>query len=237
MFLKRKNIVNLKKIDINLISKISNKCLKKQNTIVEEILRYNSDMVDFVAEEERAFPGNKNFLETGYYKTMLKRYFFAGNYFCKNKEVLDTCSGMGWGTYMISQYANKVIAFDMDNNAVDFCKANWKSRNIDWMIGDSLDLSFLKEKKFDVALGMETIEHFSKPDGERYVAQIASVLKRDGFFIGTSSFPIDRKSADDLCSTNPYHLHIFTYDEMDEILEKYFTEYTIVNNWMFIAKK
>jgi len=224
-------------ININLINKIFEENLSKNDDIVKEILKYNSYKVDILPKEERAFPGDKDFLDTGYYKTMLKRYLFSGSYFCKNSNVLDTCCGLGWGSYIISQYARQITAFDIAPEVIDFCQKNWKAENIKWLCGNTLDLSFLKEQTFDIILGMETIEHFTKPDGEKYISQATSVLKQGGFFVGTSAFPENKVDAEHLCKTNPYHLYIFTYEEMMEILLKYFSEATIISNWMFTAKK
>lgn len=224
------------KYNMSYIDKTFKNNYVKLESIISKILKYDSENIDFLGEEERAFPGNKNFIESGYYKTMLKRYIFAGNQFCKGKAVLDTCSGLGWGTYIISQFAKRITAFDIEEKAIDFCRNTWHTSNIFWTIGNALDQSFLNEK-FEVALGMETIEHFSKNNSETYISQIASVLNKKGVFIGTSAFPKKRKTADELCAGNPYHLYIFTSDEIKEILSKYFSKYILIDNWMFIAWK
>lgn len=229
--------MNIGLINLQTIDGCLEKSLKKKQKLVELILSYNSDNVDILSEEERAFPGNKNFYESGYYKTMLKRYFFAADYFCKRKKVLDTCCGLGWGTYIVSHYAKEVTAFDVDRDVIDFCKKQWPHRRLNWLVGDALNLGELANGKFDVALGMETIEHFTQENGRRYVEQTSRALKKNGIFIGTSAFPETPEEAENLCKRNPYHLHIFTHDEMSDILGEYFSEYVIINNWMFIAKK
>lgn len=224
-------------INMELINEVFHRSVQENEDLVTEILSINSDKVDVLSEDERAFPGNKNFLESGYYKTMLKRYFFAGEYFSKGKEVLDTCCGLGWGTKILSNYAREITAFDLDFRVIDFCKETWKADNINWKQGNSLDLRFLKNKKFDIVLGMETIEHFSMLEGEKYVYQISTVLKKDGIFIATSYFPNSRAEAEKVCKNNPYHKYIFTFDEMNRVLDKYLSKHIIVNNWMVIAVK
>lgn len=224
-------------INTDLIDKVFNEASSQRHHIIKEIMAYTSDSINFHAEEKRGFPGNKEFVDSGYYKTMLKRYFFTGSYLCADKDILDTCSGLGWGTYIVSSYANHVTAFDIDPETVNFCKETWMASNISWITGDALDLSFIGSSKFDVALGMETIEHFTKEDGEKYISEVSNSLKANGLLIGTSSFPFSRSDADQLCSNNSKHLHIFTYDEINEILSRYFAEHIVINNWMFIAKK
>lgn len=166
---------------------------------------------------------------------MLKRYFFAGSFFCNRKNVLDTCCGLGWGTYIISHFAKSVTAFDIEPDVINYCRRTWPNQNIRWLVGDALKTSFINY--FDIALGMETIEHFSKDDAKKYISEISKHLGENGIFIGTSSFPRTRMEADELCTKNPYHLYIHTESEMSDLLQQYFTEHKIISNWMFIAIK
>jgi 2-polyprenyl-3-methyl-5-hydroxy-6-metoxy-1,4-benzoquinol methylase len=224
-------------IDLETIDRVAAAEFEAKDGEIQEILAYNSENIDFVGEEERAFPGNPDFLESGYYKKMLKRYLFAGKWFCEGKAVLDSCSGLGWGTQLISLFAESVVAFDAEPRAVQFCRETWKARNVDWCEGDALDPRAEWRARFDVALGMETIEHFSKEDGRAYVASVAQTLAPGGYFLGTSSFPKTAQKAAQLCAKNPYHLHVFTQAEMNEILGEFFVDHAIVDRWMFMARK
>jgi cyclopropane fatty-acyl-phospholipid synthase-like methyltransferase len=222
---------------MNLIESVFSKEVKNHSDIVREILTIDEHLAEFVSEEERSMPGNSKFIESGYYKTMLKRYFFAGAFFCRGKDVLDTCSGLGWGAHILSQYTHSLTAFDVDMHAVAFCKKTWNRGDINWLRGNALDLSFLNGKFFDVITGMETIEHFSPSETYIYIRNIRNSLRDRGVFIGTSSFPPDRKTADNLCTTNHYHKHIFTLSEIDELLSSFFSEHVIIDNWMFISRR
>lgn len=208
--------------------------------VLQTILQYNDTNVDkrVVPEgEERAWPGTPRFIESGYYRTMLGRYAFAGSHFCRYANVLETCCGLGWGAFLISQYARQVTAFDNAPNVVDFCSATWPANNIRWLTGDGRNLSFLDEQPYDVALGMEAIEHFSQSDGATYVKEIARVLRPGGVFVGTSVFPETEQEARDTQSTNQYHLHICTRTEMLALLGQYFNKAAIIGNWIFVAIK
>ena len=168
---------------------------------------------------------------------MLGRYAFAASQFCRGADVLDTCCGLGWGAYLTAQFAQQVTAFDINPALAAFSTQTWPATNIEWLSGSTLDLSFLNGKKYNVVLGMETIEHFSAADGEVYIQQIVSVLHAGGVFIGTSAFPDTAEEARVLEQENPYHLHIHTQQEMRKLLERYFSRATIIGNWMFIAVK
>lgn len=221
--------------------------IKVIRALLGEVLIFkNREAIEFIRTKkikendsisERGLPFQDVYFFSGHYKTMLLRYLFAANFFCKDNDVLETCCGLGWGAYLVSEQAKKVVAFDLDKTALDFCRKEWNADNVMWIEGNALDFSFLDGKKFDVVLAMETIEHFKKEDGEKYINNISLVLKNDGVLIGTSAFPTTRDEADKLASKNIHHPYIWTEKEMKVLLSKYFKNYVIINRWMFIAKK
>lgn len=204
---------------------------------IDDILRLDENSVEFTTLEEREFPGNSENIESEYQHTMLKRYIYAGKWFCEGKKVLDSCSGLGWGTYLLSQYANQISAFDISRESIEFSQNQWKASNIEWGVGDALNLDNYADNSFDVAVAMETIEHFSKENGEKYILNLKRKIKPGGIIIGSSAFPFRRKKADKLCATNPFHLHVFTYFEFARFLKSNFRESKIIGNWIFIARK
>jgi len=226
---------NLDRIDYALINRVFDKEFEKRRDLVDEILKYDKDDVDFIADEERAFPANKEFYENGYYKMMFKRYLFTGSFFCNNKTVLDSCSGLGWGSYILAHYANKVVSFDIDPQSVSWARATWKHSNIQWLTGDAL--TFDNEETFDVVTCMETIEHFTVEQTGIYLGQMKNRLKKGGILIGTSHFPLTQLEAETLKSKNQYHPCVLTMDEIKLLLSENFSQYKIIKKWMFIAIK
>lgn len=224
-------------ITLNKIDKIYSIAIDEHKDIIDKILKFNPEQSGLSSLDERSFPGYYEFIDSGYYHVMLKRYFFAGKYICNNLNVIDTCCGLGWGTFIISKFAKNIVSVDLNSDAINFCKNYWDLPNVSWVCGDCTDLNFVGDTKFDVALAMETIEHFNIIDGDRYIRSVSNKLKNNGILIGTSSFPYSELDAQILCERNTYHKHIFTIDEINNILEKYFSRYTVINNWMFIAKK
>jgi 2-polyprenyl-3-methyl-5-hydroxy-6-metoxy-1,4-benzoquinol methylase len=228
--------INIRKIDFNSINRLCTEESNNRKNLLNHVLTYKSEMVGFNQEGERAFPGDPIYLSSGHYAYMLNRYLFAGLFFSKGMKILDSCSGLGWGSYIISHYAKKVFAFDSNPQTIDFCKTNWGEKNIRWLTGDALDISFLKNEKFDCVLAMETIEHFSKDDAERYISNLNNLIKKGGFLVGTTPIINIREKVDEHLHSHPYHMHIFSYDELKSLLQKYFSEVTIIKDWMFIAK-
>jgi 2-polyprenyl-3-methyl-5-hydroxy-6-metoxy-1,4-benzoquinol methylase len=225
-------------IDGSLVDDVFGAEYQCRRDVIEGLLQHKPESLDVPSGQERSLPGDRQFMQSGYYKTMLKRYVFAGAFFCRKKKVLDTCCGLGWGAFLLSHYADSVFACDCDARAVAFCRQAWERPNISWMEADALHLDEGSQRgRFDVVCAMETIEHFSPEAGEHYLAGAADMLRSNGILIGTSSFPADRKRADALCAHNPYHAYIYTPREMKELLHKNFSRYVIIDNWMFIARK
>jgi SAM-dependent methyltransferase len=206
---------------------------------VNTVLSMNESNVDplLLDDGERGLPSEERFFSTGYYRMMLGRYLFAAAQVCRGAEVLDTCSGLGWGTFLVAQYAARVTAFDLDDQAVSFCRKAWPQANIDWLSGNALTFDFLPVGFFDVALAMETVEHFSAADARVYIANIEGRLRAGGVLIGTSAFPATREEADAIAATNPHHPHVFTNGEFLELLHTYFSRAAVIGGWMFIAIK
>ncbi len=230
-------LIDIKIIDLEFINQICTKEAKDKEKLLNYILSFKSENTGLDQSEERAFPGDSSYMSSGHYRYMLNRYLFAGLYFSKNMKVLDSCSGLGWGTYIISAYSNKVFAFDKDSEVVNFCRRTWKKKNIKWLIGDALDNSFFNKNKFDCVLAMETVEHFSKDDAEKYLANLKYYLKSGGILIGSTPMINDRKGIDEHLTSHPYHKYIFSANEFKTLLEKYFYKVVIIKNWLFIAQK
>jgi lipopolysaccharide transport system ATP-binding protein len=207
---------------------------------VQTILEYDDDNLKEMAiprENERGWPGESRFALNGYYRMMLGRYVFAGSQFCQRASVLDTCCGFGWGAFLISHYADRVTAFDIDPGAIHVCETEWPAENINWLVGDARDLSFLQGRLYDVVLGMETIEHFDQSDGARYVQEVARVLRPGGIFTGTTAVAETRQEAQEIQCTNRDHLHIFTRQELLDLLGRYFSRSVIIGKWLFIGER
>lgn len=192
-----------------------NRPLKKR---VRRILQYSSNQSEKVnATGERALPGDKKFLRSGYYRKMLSRYILALQY-TRDKIVLDSCSGLGWGSYLVAHNARKIVGIDIHLPSLRFAKETWEGENISYIRTNALSSCF-PEECFDVILAMESIEHFNKDDGILYIKELSRMLKRGGILIASSYFAHGRDKASEICSMNIYHLDIFTKTEIKHILQ------------------
>lgn len=204
---------------------------------VERVMELRPEGLDpaLLGDGERGLPSEPRFSGTGYSRMMLARYLVPGALLCRGLEVLDSCCGLGWGAFLMAQFAARVTAFDRDGAAVGFARGHWKSGNIEWLVGDALDEGFLTGRYFDAALAMETVEHFSRQQAEHYIALLASRLKTGGLLAGTSGFPKTREEAERLAAQNPHHAWIFTEEEFLALLRRHFSRATVIGGWMFLA--
>lgn len=204
---------------------------------VDRVMRLDAGMVDgaLLGDGERGLPAEPRFRKTGYSRMMLARYLVPGALLCRGLEVLEAGCGLGWGAYLLSRFAARVTAFDRDPAVVEFARRQWPADNIEWLAGDALDPELFSGRYFDVITAMETVEHFSQEDAERYIALLAARLKTGGVLAGTSGFPKTREEADRLAAQNPHPARIFTEDEFLALLRRHFSRASITGGRMFLA--
>ena len=194
---------------------IINKNIKSK---IEYILNFDETDVDLSADEqeEQALPGMHKYLQTGWYKYMIGRYLFSIKYI-KDKEVLDTACGLGWGSYLISDIPKYIMSVDIDDNSLSFAKEQWISDNIDFNKLSILELNNIT-KNFDVVLSYEVIEHLTYYEGLTYIKEVSKVIKSNGIFILSSYFPDIEEDARIAEKKNRFHPHIYTKKEIKDIL-------------------
>ena len=136
---------------------------------IKDILRYDEKSIDLSSEqqEEQALPGFRKYKNIGYHRYMFARYLYSIK-FIRNRFVLDAGCGLGWGSYLISDYTNKVVGIDINSEALNFAKRHWKHDKLEFMELSVLELQSLG-KRFDVVLSYEVIEHLSFSDGKKFI--------------------------------------------------------------------
>lgn len=186
---------------------------------IDEVLKFNENDInlEFNNQEEQALPGMSKYKKSGWYKYMFGRYLYSLKYI-KNKSVLDTACGFGWGSYVISDYPKRIISVDINDKSLEFAKSNWVTNNLCFKKINILELDKLNEK-FDVVLSYEVIEHLKLSDGMEYIKSISKVINSGGIVIFSSYFPDTEIDARESEKKNIFHLHIYTKNEIKNILE------------------
>jgi len=155
---------------------------------------------------------------------------FLSKWIGTDKKILDIgCrDGQLTSTYM---EGNEVIGVDIDSEALD--KAE-KRLGIKIVHADlNSDWNFIQDKKLDVIVACEFLEHIYFPD--RIIKKAKNLLKEDGIFIGTIphayslqsriKFLLGIKSGTPL--EDPTHINQFSYKEFKTILESNFSDVKI----------
>ena len=162
-------------------------------------------------------------LEFNYYSNVtvehLHRYAIAKD-FVLGKTVLDIASGEGYGSYLLSETASKVIGVDIDFETIKNAKKKYLKSNLKYLVGNA-DKIPVESNSFDVVVSFETIEHHDKHD--EMLLEIKRVLKHDGVLIMSSP---DKKYYSDLTGQkNPFHVKELYFKDFKELINKYF-DYT-----------
>lgn len=207
------------------------------NSRVTDVMNLKIDHRIINLLDERGLPSDERWKSNGWYKYMLLRYGFA-MHFSKGKDVLETCSGLGWGAYLLDGVARTVTCIDIEKEPMRLSKKLWEVDRTSYIECSVLKIP-VDDNKYDVVTAMESIEHFKLQDIRAYLSEMHRVLKMGGVLIGSSAFPDTRKEANALCSQHGYHLYICTKHEFEEILrEQGFKKIKIFQNRLFfIARK
>jgi ubiquinone/menaquinone biosynthesis C-methylase UbiE len=146
----------------------------------------------------------------------LHRYAIALN-IVKNKIVLDIASGEGYGSFLLSQEAEKVFGVDVDERSIIHAKEKYKNQsNLVFKVGNGKCIP-IEDKIIDVVISFETIEHIFEQ--EDFVREIRRVLKDDGILLMSSP---EKDIYSERDKDNPYHLKELTKLEFNSLLAKYF---------------
>ncbi len=133
--------------------------------------------------------------------------------FVDGKVVLDIASGSGYGSKMLSRKAKKVYGVDINTDAVKYAQENYSADNIEFIQGSGTAIP-LKDDSVDAVVTFETLEHIE--EAEQFIKEIKRVLRKDGVLVLSTPNDVEFPEG------NHFHVHEFEYEELRDILKKYF---------------
>jgi len=148
----------------------------------------------------------------------LHRYALATE-FVKGKMVLDLACGEGYGSYMLAQHAEHVTGIEIDRKVVAHAKSTYLRNNLDFVEGSITDVPIVGERRFDVIICFEGIEHVE--DHGKLLSEVKRLIKRDGLFI--VSTPNKAIYTDKTGRNNPFHVKELYFDEFKTLLGNNFS--------------
>ena len=146
----------------------------------------------------------------------LHRYFFAAHW-AKEKQVLDVAAGTGYGASVLSKFARRVSAVDLDYSAVRFARASFGAATLEFCQADAIHLPF-QTSSMNLVVAFEVLEHISDQKG--LIGEIARVMRPDG--LGLISTPDKATYTDARNYSNPYHVRELYQEEFLELLVQHF---------------
>ncbi len=148
------------------------------------------------------------------YAEHMVRYIFASR-FVRGKRVLDVASGVGYGSNLLKAAgADQIVGIDYSEQAVRYGAARHAGAGPDYVLADAECLP-LADAQFDIIVSFETIEHV--PDPQRFLCEVKRVLRPDGLFI------VSTPNRGIFVEGNPFHLHEFTFAELEGALNASFS--------------
>lgn len=147
----------------------------------------------------------------------LSHYKFAAKMLGEGKYILEVGCSEGLGTLLLAEFAEKVVAVDIDSDAIEEAKKSFGSEKIEFITGDFLN-SELGE--FDGIVSLDVLEHIY-PENERlFFETLGKNLKEYGVcIIGTPN-----KNAEQYASPGSVmgHVNLYSWDRLKKTVESYF---------------
>jgi 2-polyprenyl-3-methyl-5-hydroxy-6-metoxy-1,4-benzoquinol methylase len=139
--------------------------------------------------------------------------------YVKDKVVLDIGCGEGYGSFLLSEFASKVMAIDCSQEAIEHANSHYRKNNLTFITTDALNLPF-SNGVFDAVCSIELIEHLK--DISRMLSNIRNVLKPAGTYL------LSTPNKDLSIVQNPYHYREFTEAELRDTLHGFFDSVLIL---------
>ena len=158
------------------------------------------------------------------------RYAWAATHVAGNR-VLDAACGEGYGSYLLSQSASRVIGIDLSEETIAHASARYKRQSLEFVQGDVTDLP-LENDSVDTVVSFETLEHLSKQD--EMLGEFRRVLQPEGCLLISSP---DRATYSDATGyDNPFHVRELYRQEFEDLLAKHFPAYRLFGQkLMFVS--
>jgi 2-polyprenyl-3-methyl-5-hydroxy-6-metoxy-1,4-benzoquinol methylase len=147
----------------------------------------------------------------------LSHYKFAAKMLGAGKYVLEVGCSEGLGTLFLAELARKVVAVDLDSEAIKEANMTFRSEKIEF-----INLDFLESQlgEFDGIVALDVIEHIY-PEHERlFMETICNNLKDYGVcIIGTPN-----KNAEVYASPGSImgHVNLYSWERLKNMVEAYF---------------
>jgi SAM-dependent methyltransferase len=137
--------------------------------------------------------------------------------------VLELASGEGYGAAILARNAERVIAVELDGDAVAHSRGKYRLDNLEFVVGSMLDLDPYPDGSFDLVVCFEAIEHVREQ--RELIEEIARVTGPEGVVVLSTP---DRDSYNAMLDEpNPFHVRELNQSELLALLRPHFQHVTL----------
>ncbi len=150
------------------------------------------------------------------------RHKIVGKLLKGRKSVLEVGCQDGFGTFLVSEYVEKIIAVDIESSHITEAKNIWEklSDRITFWAGDILK-SKLPNSGFDAAYMLDVFEHIDPAEADAFTKKIIEYLDEDrGILLVGMPTKESQIFASKLSRLG--HINMFKINEAKVFFEKYF---------------
>ncbi|MBN2030810.1 class I SAM-dependent methyltransferase [bacterium] len=178
----------------------------------------DSSLVDLIRSIKPDWSYFKEGMSDYSYICYISLYLFATRY-CEGKQVLDAASGIGFGSYFLTQTAKRVIGIDIDLNSLSYAVQRYHNKNLNFLLTDVTENGF-SSSSFDVVVSIETFEHLIPEKAMVFLQEIFRLLKPGGvLIISTPNRRVNRK-----ISRNPTHINEMEVKAFFDLIRRVFPD-------------
>ena len=153
---------------------------------MENVLDIGEDYEDTIYLYDDPELGVKNLVSDDVWKRNFARYQKAIDYAQTRGGIwFDCASGSGYGSELIAEVAEHVVAVDIDPLKIKYAKKHHnKHGKVSFICGDISNLPLNADNYFDAAISIETIEHIK--DCVPFLKKVYQMLKPGGIMVVTT---------------------------------------------------
>lgn len=148
----------------------------------------------------------------------IARYKFACKWIRESDHVLEIGCGEGFGCNFFARHAAQVTGLDIDESLICRCRSGYSRENLRFTVEDIVHPRRSPAGEYDVVVSFEMIEHVTREDGQRMVANVAAHLKDRGLAILSTP----RTRPDRSISRQHHHVFEYDYDTLMRTLQPHF---------------
>lgn len=132
------------------------------------------------------------------------------NEYTPGLDCADISCGVGYGAYMIGELASSVKGYDVSLEALEYANQHFTRGNVSFHALDDIG-----DEKFEFISSIETLEHMSEIDGDKFLQTLFNAMNPTSTLI--ISTPLNETKYKD--NTTEFHIREYSHQEFIEKLE------------------